>query len=201
MFTARNKIKKEKGKAPDELEQQVAQALFDLEVNVADLKPELRDLYIVSAREIDVLGNKKAVVVFVPFPLAPKFHKVQQRLIRELEKKFSGKHVLLIAQRRIQRQEKRQTRNLKQKRPRSRTLTAVYDAILDDILYPSEIAGKRTRVRLDGSKIIKIILDRKDQTAVEGKLDTFSAVYKKLTGREIVFEFPPAPVVEPKTDK
>jgi len=201
MFTARNKIRKEKGKAPDELEQQVAQALFDLEVNVADLKADLRDLYIVSAREIDVPTNKKAVVVFIPFPLAQKFHKVQMRLIRELEKKFSGKHVLLVAQRRILRQEKRQTRNLKQKRPRSRTLTAVYDAILDDILYPSEIAGKRIRVRLDGSRIIKIILERKDQTAVEGKLDTFSSVYKKLTGRDVVFEFPPVPVAEPKADK
>jgi len=198
MFTARNKIRKEKGKAPDELEQQVAQALFDLEVNVNDLKSELRDLYIISAREIDVVGNKKAVIIFIPFPLAQKFHRIQGRLIRELEKKFSGKHVLLIAQRRILRQEKRQTRNLKQKRPRNRTLTSVYDAILDDILYPSEIAGKRTRVRLDGSRVIKIILERKDQTAVDGKLDTFSTVYRKLTGRDVVFEFPPAPVAEPK---
>lgn len=40
-------------------------------------------------------------------------------------------------------------------------------------------------------------LDRKDHTSLEYKLDTFSATYKKLTGKEVVFEFPvsSAPVV------
>jgi small subunit ribosomal protein S7e len=33
-------------------------------------------------------------------------------------------------------------------------------------------------------------LDRKDHTSLEYKLDTFSAAYKKLTGKEVVFEFP-----------
>jgi len=33
-------------------------------------------------------------------------------------------------------------------------------------------------------------LDRKDSTSLEYKLDTFSAVYKRLTGKEVNFEFP-----------
>jgi hypothetical protein len=33
-------------------------------------------------------------------------------------------------------------------------------------------------------------LDRKDHTLLEYKLDTFSATYKKLTGKDVVFEFP-----------
>lgn len=32
----------------------------------------------------------------------------------------------------------------------------VHDAILDDIVYPTEITGKRTRVKLDGSKTLKV---------------------------------------------
>lgn len=32
-------------------------------------------------------------------------------------------------------------------------------------------------------------LDAKDATSLEYKLDTFSSVYKKLTGKHVVFEF------------
>lgn len=42
------------------------QAIFDLEATNQDLKPLLRDLYITSAKEIEVQGNaRKAVVVHV----------------------------------------------------------------------------------------------------------------------------------------
>ena len=40
--------------------------------------------------------------------------------------------------------------------PHSRTLTAVHDAVLQDLVYPAEIVGKRIRVKLDGSRLIKV---------------------------------------------
>ena len=40
---------------------------------------------------MDVSGNRKAVVVYVPFRLRKAFRKIHLRLVRELEKKFSGK--------------------------------------------------------------------------------------------------------------
>lgn len=64
---------------PDETELSVAQALIDLENNVPELKAELRPLQISAAREVDVRGGKKAIVVFVPVPQLKAFRKVQQR--------------------------------------------------------------------------------------------------------------------------
>ena len=60
--------------------------------------------------------------VQVPYRLLKAFHKVQQRLVRELEKKFSGKDVVLIANRRIM---PTPSSGKSIARPRSRTLTAV----------------------------------------------------------------------------
>ena len=67
--------------SPDEIETNVAQALIDLENNVPELKSELRALQISAAREVDVRGGKKAIVVFVPVPQLKAFHKVQQRSV------------------------------------------------------------------------------------------------------------------------
>jgi len=69
-------------------------------------------------------------------------------------------------------------------------LTAVHDAILADVVYPVEIVGKRVRTKEDGSKILKVILDEKERGGVDYRLDTYSEVYKKLTGRGVGFEFP-----------
>ena len=62
------------------------QALCDLEANSNDLKAELRELYIVSAKEVDVSG-RKAVVIFVPFKLLKIVHKIQSRLVREVRRR------------------------------------------------------------------------------------------------------------------
>ncbi|ORY35793.1 ribosomal protein S7e [Naematelia encephala] len=176
---------------PSEIEQQIAQALLDLEQNVPELKSELRQLQISAAKEIDVRGGKKAVVVFVPVPMQKAFHKVQQRLTRELEKKLSDKNIVFLSQRRVLPKPKRNSAAASsQKRPRSRTLTAVHEKLLEDLVYPSEIVGKRTRVGQDGGKLIRVFLDSKDQNLLEYKLDTFSSVYRALAGKEVHFEFP-----------
>jgi small subunit ribosomal protein S7e len=109
--------------------------------------------FVVVCREVDVSSNRKAVVVHVPYRLRKAFQKIHPRLVRELEKKFSGKDVVLIATRRILRVPKKGTAA---NRPRSRTLTAVHEAILEDLVYPSEIVGKRIRFRLDGSRIMRV---------------------------------------------
>nr|DAD31822.1 TPA_asm: hypothetical protein HUJ06_010673 [Nelumbo nucifera] len=176
MYTARRKIQKDKEAEPSEFEESVAQSLFDLENTNQELKSDLKDLYINSAVQIDVSGNRKAVVVHVPYRLRKAFRKIHVRL-----------DVILIATRRILRPPKKGSAV---QRPRSRTLTAVHDAMLEDIVYPAEIVGKRIRYRIDGSKIMKILLDPKERNNTEYKLETFTAVYRKLSGKDVVFEYP-----------
>ncbi|ERN08812.1 hypothetical protein AMTRI_Chr11g156610 [Amborella trichopoda] len=187
MFTAYRKIQKDKGLEPSEFEETVAQAFFDLENSNQELKSDLKDLFINSATQVDVSGNRKAVVIHVPYRLRKAFRKIHVRLVRELEKKFSGKDVIVIATRRIMRPPKKGSAV---QRPRSRTLTAVHDAMLEDVVYPAEIVGKRIRYRLDGSKIMKVYLDPKERNNTEYKLETFSGVYRKLSGKDVVFEYP-----------
>jgi len=174
---------------PSELETTIAQAFYDLETNVSDLKAALRPLQFSSAKEFEIGHGKKAIVIFVPVPLLQQFHKVQQRLTRELEKKFSDRHVVFIGQRRIPPLPSRRSR-VTQKRPRSRTLTSVHEKLLEDVVFPTEIHGRRIRTKEDGSKVMKVLLDPKDVGGLDWKVEGFAEVYKKLTGRSVVFEFP-----------
>lgn len=131
MFTGASKIKKPEGQTADEFEQQVAQELFNLEVSAAEIKNDLKDLYITAAKQVDVASGRKAIVIFVPYRLHKSFTKIQARLVRELEKKFSGRHVVIIAQRTILGKAYARSHKTSGPRPRSRTLTAVQESILD----------------------------------------------------------------------
>lgn len=125
------KIVKPEGQTPDEFELQVAQELANLQQSAAEIKNDLKDLYITAAKQVDVASGRKAIVIFVPFRLHASFKKIQARLVRELEKKFSGRHVVIIAQRTILGKGYSRSNKTSGPRPRSRTLMAVQEAILD----------------------------------------------------------------------
>lgn len=179
-----------KDATPTELDLTVAKALYDVQSANSELAGELRLLQIRGAREVELPGGRKAIVLLVPVAQLKSWRRIQSRVLRELEKKLGAggeRSVLLVAFRRI---EAKPARNSMVVRSRSRTLTAVHNAWLEDMVYPTEVVGKRTRVKTDGSRVIKILLDPKDQTTLEGKTETMSAVYRKLTGKDVVFEFP-----------
>ncbi|KAK1582762.1 hypothetical protein Q3G72_018020 [Acer saccharum] len=77
-----------------------------------------------------MLCNVKFVVVELLLRLRKAYGKVHVRLVRELEK-FSGKDVIPIATRRIVRPPKKGSAV---QRPHTRTLTAVHDAVLEDMI-------------------------------------------------------------------
>lgn len=125
------KIVKPEGQTPDEFELQVAQELTNLQQSAGEIKNDLKDLYITAAKQVDVASGRKAIVIFVPYRLHSAFKKIQARLVRELEKKFSGRHVVIIAQRTILGKGYSRSNKTNGPRPRSRTLVAVQEAILD----------------------------------------------------------------------
>ena len=99
MFSSSAKIVKPKGENPDRFACSISQASVELEMN-SDLKAQLWDLNITAAKEIEVGGSWETIIIFVPVRLKS-FQKIEVQLICKLEKKFGGKHVVFIAQRRI----------------------------------------------------------------------------------------------------
>merc|ERR1739849_8390 len=187
-----NKLQKKNNQRASDIENSVASTLLEIQ-NGADAatKEQLMQLHVVAVKEIDV-GGRNALILMVPAPQVIGWQKSQVKIVRELEKKFSGKHVLVVGARKVMAQEARKAgaKCYKQKRPISRSVKVVHDSILEDCVYPAEICGKRIRHKVDDSTVIKAFLDRASQTNIEHKTSTFSAVYKRLTGKNVVFEFP-----------
>ncbi|KAL2538819.1 40S ribosomal protein S7-2 [Forsythia ovata] len=111
------------------------------------------------------LVRMKAVV----YALSPFQQKVISGLWKDLPSKIHHKisenwEVVLIATRRILRQPKKGSAV---QMPRTRTLTAVHEAMLEDVF-----------------------LEPKARNDTKTKLETFAGVYRKLSEKDVVFEFP-----------
>ncbi len=141
MYSNRDKIVKKAGATTTEIEDEVAKALFELENNTkeAPVAEDIKKLKLVAA-QYHGEGDKKVLHIVVPYPLFALVRKHYSAIVPYLENKFKCT-VALTAQRTILSKygifyytspiEKRKG---SQKRPRSRTLTAVHDAFLEDIV-------------------------------------------------------------------
>lgn len=98
MVSSSAKIIKPNGDKWDEFEFSICKALLGLEMN-SELKAQHRELNITVAKETDGGGGRKAMIIFVCIPQLKSLPKIQVHLVRALEKKFSGKHTVFIAQR------------------------------------------------------------------------------------------------------
>ena len=180
------KLKRQESKASP-TEDAVAKALFDLELNHKSLGKYVRRFNVNTAKELELPSGKKALVIMYPLRFLVIIRKIQKVLINELEKKFAGTQVVLVASRKIA---KRPNDVYKlQKVQRSRTSTAVFENILVDLLHPADVAGQRIKCRTDGSKIRKVFLDTRDRKRVESRLPVIAHVYKALTHRPVTFGF------------
>ncbi len=144
------------------VESQVGQALIDILAGLdADNKRYGSFIQIHKAIEIPLGKEKPAILVYISYI----GHKVlltnlYKKIVGELERKLKTT-VLLVAARNIQSRWIKKNRT--QKRPYSRTLTSVQENLLNELLLPGTIISDRTRVRLDGSSVRKIVLDKSEQ--------------------------------------
>ncbi len=177
-----------KGSNLSHLEVQVGQALQDT-VNHYDgeNKKIASSIKINRVVEIPLGKEKPALLVFVNFRsqrlLVTNLYK---KLVNDLEKKLKTT-VLVIAARNIVSRWIKVNRT--QQKSNSRTLSNVYNEYLNELLLPGSIISSRTRVRLDGSSINKITLDKADQHFLEERIPAIRAAYKKLTTRDVEIDF------------
>ena len=91
--------------------------------------------------------QKSIILILVPYFSKSILNAHAKRLIAEFEKKLKTT-VMFMPKRTIL--SKWIKANKSQKRPHNRTLTAVHDAILEDLILPCQIIGRRTRCKIDG---------------------------------------------------
>ncbi|CCW71308.1 unnamed protein product [Phytomonas sp. Hart1] len=182
------KLRKLKRSKPSEIEESVAKNLFDLETTHSTLKQHLPLFHINGVR---VLENQRyrrnAMIVFYPLRFLMLVRKIHRSLTTELEKRHPGFYIVLVAQRKIT---KRPTDTYKlQKVQRSCTRTAVFENILNDLIYPCDVVGRRWRYHEDGNKIMKVFLDARERKRIEPRLHVLGNIYKQLTHCPVSFGF------------
>ena len=175
------------------LEIQVGSALQEI-VNQLEGDNKRYGQFIEVNKVVEIPNGKEKPIALVYFSY--KTHKVlltplYKRLVSELEKKLKTT-VLLVSARNIQSRWIKKNRT--QKRPFSRTLTSVQECLLEELLLPGSIISDRVRVRLDGTQVRKLVVDKNEQHFLEERVEAIKTAFKKLTTRDIEISFEKEPV-------
>ena len=122
--------------------------------------------------------SEKVILIYLNYSSVKVLPKIADLLINKIEEK-TKQRCLITLKRKIE--SKHLKLNKTQMRPRSRTLTSVYNSILEDFLLPETIVGKRMRYRADGSMFYKILLNKESESTFSRKADIIRKIYQKLT--------------------
>lgn len=125
-----------------------------------------------------------SIVVYLPYIFIRDNKALIPKIVNEIQKR-RNQHAFVISKRTMV----NKNADFKQIIPRNRTLTSVYDSILEDLITPAMIVGKRTRYRLNGSQLVKIFLNEDSRAFLESKTQLVAQLYFALTNRKVVFEF------------
>lgn len=171
-----------------EIEKNLGNLLVKLQTTEKDLKPQLEKIKIENASEIVINDGKRCYLVYVSSPTPKDLKQVHNLLVIKFEEHFSTPVVIIPAKKTIDGKIYRKYRGTKV--PRDRTLTAVYDSYLDDIIYPATLIGKRIRYPKGKGRQFKIFVDPLDKEIINYKVQAITACYKSITNRELQVDFP-----------
>merc|ERR1712196_139187 len=179
-----------KGRDPTDLEKEIALIISDLADTSSENKEDFKNIFIAGAREFSInsIGKreKRVILIYVPYPSLKSAQKIQGKLVNTIQKRKSIQAFITAKRTILSRWIKA---HHSQKRPRSRTLTSVFDAILDDLLVPGNITARRIRHKLNGKLTYKIWVNEENKPYLEDRADAITQIYENLTHRSIDIDF------------
>lgn len=161
--------------------------LSKLKIENKEMK-DLESITICRASEISIDKDKHCFLVFLNSSSQAAYKATHQFLLQKFEEHFSTPVVLIPDRNRVNGNLYRRYQGTKV--PRDRTLDSVFNAYLEDLVYPATIIGKRTRFPQGKARQFKVIIDPVDKEAIEYKVPSIVVCYKALTNRCLHVEFP-----------
>eukprot|EP00178_Gracilaria_changii_P003191 TRINITY_DN14679_c0_g1_i1.p1 TRINITY_DN14679_c0_g1~~TRINITY_DN14679_c0_g1_i1.p1 ORF type:complete len:187 (+),score=20.69 TRINITY_DN14679_c0_g1_i1:1-561(+) len=171
----------------NEVTKNLTTALQSIQEKEPELKKDLEAIKIDNAAEISTADNKKCFLVQVNESSYSNLKNIHSNITEKLEKKFSSPVVIVPFRKRVNGNLFRRYRGTKV--PRTKTLTNVYESLLDDVVYPATIVGKRVRFPKSKERLFKVFVDSLDKESIEYKRNAIIASYKALTNRELCIDF------------
>ena len=180
------KENQKKGKV-SEIQKNVSTALEKIKDSEKDHKAELDPLKIEYTNEVKINDDQKCYLIQISTQNLAGFKKVHSLLTKKFEQHLSDTVILIPSRKRVNGKEYRTF--ISKKVPRDKTLTAVFDGYLDDILFPAIIVGKRVRYSVGKTRTYKVLVDPLDKEIIEYKIPAITACYKAITNRKLEVEF------------
>ena len=188
MLVNQDKQNNKSSSSNNEITKNVNNVLTRLQDSDQNLKKVLADVKVETAAEVQVGDNKRAYLIQVNEDSAKNLQSVHADVVKRLEDHFNVPVVIVPARKKVN--GKLYRTYIGPNVPRKSTLASVYDSLLEDVLYPATIVGKRIRHPKGKARSFKILVDPLDKESVEVKAQAIAACYKGLTNRDISIEFP-----------
>ncbi len=166
----------------------VTKIFNDFTESSSEHRDNMKTIKIENVSEFKYEENKTFVLVTVNESSIKSLQKVHVDLVKRLESTL-GKPVIVIPSRKTV-DGKKYRKFIGKKVPRTKTLSYVRENLLEDLLYPATIVGKRTRYPRGQQKQLKVLVDSVDREVVASKTSAICVGYKSLTGHELSIDFP-----------